>query len=188
MPETPLEDHPHPISEISDEGNQSEQDVEEVAAGETRSDTRNLFLMLSSDLLLLVFQWIGSDDKKSFVRLSICSHDPFLSNFIYNECTYLWKEIDLANFPGITDEQLQSLLERVNARSVTTSVVLNKDTSSPITGAGLEPLRHSRVLESIDLRQSKSTDLGPTGLNDELVADILSTVLPHELQQVKVRK
>jgi hypothetical protein len=94
----------------------------------------------------------------------------------------------LANFPGITDDQLQSLLERVNARSVTTSIVLDKKPSVPITGAGLESLRHSQVLESIDLRQSLDRRLGPTGLNDDLVADILSTMIPHKLHKVKLRK
>ena len=66
--------------------------------------------------------------------------------------------------------------------------MLDKNPRSPITGTGLEPLRHSRVLESIDLRQCSSWTADSTGLNDELVTDILSTMLPHKLKSVKVRK
>jgi hypothetical protein len=52
----------------------------------------------------------------------------------------------------------------------------------------LEPLRGSKVLESIDLRHSLSLNRGPTSFDDELVADILSTIIPHVLETVKVRK
>lgn len=147
----------------------------------------SLFLLLSPELLRLVFEWIGPNDTKAYIRLATCG-DRELAHFIYTECTHLWKEIDLAMCPGITDPQLQSLLQRVSANTVTQSILVDKTPNSPITGAGLEPLRHSRVLERIDLRQSTSHDLGPTGLDDELVAGILSTMLPHKLFMVKVRK
>ena len=147
----------------------------------------SLFLLLSPDLLLLIFGWIGLDDMKAYIRLAI-SCDRELAHFIYTECTFLWREIDLSKFPGITDVQLESLLERINAQSVTRSILLDKETSSPLCGAGLKPLRHSRVLERIDLRQSTSLELGPTELDDELVAGILRSMLPHKLEMVKVRK
>lgn len=95
------------------------------------------------------------------------------------------KELDLSYFPGITDQQLGPLLERINARSVTRSILLDKKTPSPISGRGLEPLRQSRVLESIDLRQWDSLDPGPTGLHDEAVSDILRSMVPHKLGMVK---
>lgn len=153
--------------------------------------TGSLFLLLSAELLLIIFQYIGIDDKKTYVRLAI-SGDDSLSHFIYTECVYLWRHVDLAQYPGITDTQLHSLLERIHAQSVTQTFVLDKNPRNPITGTGLEPLRHSRILESIDLRQSPQSPTctaGPTGLNDELVADILSTMLPHyQLTSVKVRR
>jgi hypothetical protein len=96
--------------------------------------------------------------------------------------------IDLATFPCITDAQLRSLLERMNAESITQTFLFDKNPKHVITGSGLEPLRHSRVLESIDLRQCSDWTAGSTGLDDELVMDILSTVLPHELKSVNVRK
>jgi len=147
----------------------------------------SLFDLLSPDLLLLVFQWVGPHDMKSYIRLAI-SCDQYIAHFIYTECAFLWKVVDLAKLPGITDSQLQSLLERVDARNVTRSILLDKTTRSPIAGSGLEPLRHSRVLESVDLRQTSTLEVGETGLDDELVADILSTMLPHKLETVKVRK
>ena len=134
-----------------------------------------------------MFQYIGKEDKRSFVRLAICS-DQELECFIYTECTYLWRELDLHEFPGITDVQLKSLLERIHAQAITRTIVLDKTSDTVITGAGLEPLRGSKVLESIDLRQSVAYTRGPTSLNDELVTDILSTMIPHKLDTVKVRK
>jgi hypothetical protein len=147
----------------------------------------SLFLVLSAELLFIVFQYIGIDDKKGYIRLAIAG-DDYVAHLIYNECSYLWRHIDLATFPGITDAQLRSLLERINAESVTQTFLLDKNPKHVITGSGLEPLRHSRVLESIDLRQCSDWTAGSTGLDDELVTDILSTVLPHELKSVKVRK
>ena len=129
----------------------------------------SLFDMLSPELLLLMFQYIGTEDKKSYVRLA-ASSDRELANFIYTECTYLWRNLDLQEYPGIQDAQLKSLLERINARSITRSIVLDKTSDTTITGAGLEPLRGSEVLESIDLRQSLSLNRGPTSLDDERVA------------------
>ncbi len=46
----------------------------------------------------------------------------------------------------------------------------------------------SKVLESIDLRQSTLLTRGPTCLDDDLVTEILSTMIPHKLETVKVRK
>lgn len=130
---------------------------------------------------------MGIDDKKAYIRLAI-SGDDYLAHFIYTECLYLWRQLDLSKLPGMTDTQLNSLLERINAQSVTQTFVLDKNPRSPITGAGLEPLRHSRVLESIDLRQCSSWTAGSTGLDDQLVAEILSTMLPHAIKSVKVPK
>lgn len=144
--------------------------------------------MLSPELMRLIFEWIGTDEIKTFVNLAT-SYDGYLDRFIYKECTFLWRHLDLSKFPGITDTQLQSLLERINARRVTQSIVLDKSEGlPPISGAGLEPIRHSRVLQSIDLRQTETRDLGPTGLNDALVAEILSTMIPHKLAKAKVQR
>jgi hypothetical protein len=149
---------------------------------------RNLFDLLCTETLLLVFHYIGTEDKKSYVKLA-ASSDRDLVDFIYTGCTsYLWRNLDLQEYPGIMDSQLKSLLERINGQSITTNIVLDKTSDTTITGSGLEPLRGSKVLESIDLRQSLSLNRGPTSLVDELVADILSTMIPHALETVKVRK
>ena len=124
---------------------------------------------------------------KSFIRLATCC-DPYLERFIYRDCTYLWREIDLKHYPGITDTQLESLLRRINAQSVTQSIILDKNTRKPITGAGLEPLRYSKVLESVDLRQTTTIERGPTGLHDRHVARILKTMVSYKLETVKVRR
>lgn len=152
-------------------------------------DTSNdsLFLRLQPELWRLVFGWIGPDDMKTYIRLA-ATGDRGLAHYIYTESTHLWKVIDLAKFPGITDAQLESLLERVNAVSVTQCIIFDKNPTTLITGRGLEPLRHSRVLESIDLRQTTSVNVGPTWLDDRYVPDLLSTMIPHKLTSIKVRK
>lgn len=94
---------------------------------------------------------------KSLIRLATCCY-PYLERLIYRECTYtyLWRKIDLKNFPGNNDMQLESLMTRINAQSVTRSIILDKNTFKPITGTGLELLRCFRVLESVDLGQTTS--------------------------------
>jgi hypothetical protein len=47
-------------------------------------------LLLSVQLLLVVFQYIGIDDKKIYIRLAITG-DDYVAHFIYNECSYLWR-------------------------------------------------------------------------------------------------
>jgi hypothetical protein len=117
----------------------------------------SLFLQLSPELLLQGFHFIGVNGMKSLIRLATCCY-PYLERFIYRECTYtyLWRKIDLKNFPGNNDMQLESLMTRINAQSVTRSIILDKNTFKPITGTGLEPLRYFRVLESVDLGQTTS--------------------------------
>jgi hypothetical protein len=124
---------------------------------------------------------------KSFIRLATCC-DPYLERFIYRECTFLWRTIDLKNFPGINDMQLESLSRRINAQSATRSFILDRNTLKPITGAGLEPLRYSKVLKSVDLRQTTTLERGPTGLCDSHVSRILRTIVSYQLETVKVRR
>ena len=164
---------------------QQSHDGARIAANVTQG---SLFPNLPTDLVLHVCQFIGNKDLKSYIHLATCC-DPYLERFVYRECAaFLWTHIDLALLPGITDTQLESLFRRIDAQSVTKSILLDKSPRTPITGVGLEPLRNSRVLESIDLRQSNTVQHGPTGLDDELVADILITMIPHNLRKVKIRK
>lgn len=145
-----------PSLESSDELENEKNEQVIPPSNVARADTNgSLLRMLSPELLVLIFQWIGLYDLKSFVWLAICS-DQDLAHFIYTECTFLWREIDLANCRGITDRQLNSLLERVNARSVTKSIILHK--KATITALGLEPLQGSRVLQSIEYCNRSTCD------------------------------
>jgi hypothetical protein len=108
---------------------------------------RNLFDLLSTETLLLVFQYIGTEDKESYVRLA-ASSDRDLVDFIYTGCTYLWRNLDLQEYPGITDSQLKSLLERINAQSITTSIVLDKTSDTTITEVQVWSRCEARKLES----------------------------------------
>ena len=95
--------------------------------------------MLSPELLLHMFQWIGPDDMKSYIRLAI-SGDPVLTSLSIQNALISGDTLTWPSFRALRIVQLQSLLERINARSVTESITFDKKTSSPITGAGLEPL------------------------------------------------
>lgn len=66
----------------------------------------------------------------------------------------------------------------MNARDVTNSLSIMGCTG--VRGRGLEALRGSRKLEQIDLRRSRQEmeTLGETGLDDQFVVDVLSSMAP----------
>ena len=98
-------------------------------------------------------------------------------------------DIDLAKLPGITDVQLATVptrTNRINARcAVTQSITFDKKTSFSIIGTGLEPSRHSRVLQSIHLQQSDATEYRPTRLYDEFVS---LDQIPYKPRLIKLFK
>ena len=61
------------VERISDENAAENNNENDMANGTDGS----LFDHLSPELLLLVFQWIGPDDMKAYIRLAI-SGDPVL--------------------------------------------------------------------------------------------------------------
>jgi hypothetical protein len=111
-----------------------------------------------------------------------------LRHLVYGEdCSPLWENIDFSKVPytrtsSITDETLSSLLTRVNAREVTKRLSLRD--CHRLRGIGLESLRHSRVLESVDLRIHW---YWAEQINAHLV-DILRTTVPHKLFMVRLHK
>ena len=109
---TKLEEEPAALiaeeSESEENGGASE--------GVVANPSGSLFLVLSTELLLIVFQYIGIDDKKAYIRLAI-SGDEYLAHFIYTECLYLWRQLDLSKFPGMTGYSAK-LTARTNQCSV----------------------------------------------------------------------
>lgn len=69
---------------------EDEENSVELAASPNEENDENgsLFRMLSPELLLFIFQWIGPHDMKSYIRLAT-SGDQVLAHFIYEECTHL---------------------------------------------------------------------------------------------------
>ena len=103
---------------------------------------------LSVDLMVHILEFVELPER---LRLSMCSTK--LLKVITTECTPLWVDIvfySLKHATSLTDDMLAALLTRVNARNVTK--YLDLDGCSKIDGRGLAPLRHSRVLERVDLR------------------------------------
>ena len=113
---------------------------------------------------------------------------------ITRECTTLWVHIDFQSFPEgckdierflwrlyakLTDEMLASFLTKVNAREVTKSLRLWG--CEKVRGAGLEPLRHSHILERIDVGSERGTR---EEMDEALVMDVLRTMIPHKLFHV----
>jgi hypothetical protein len=70
---------------------------------------------------------------------------------------------------------LAALLTNVNAREVTKTKTLRLWGCDEFRGAGLEPLRHSSILECIDLVTESDS---PGILDEALVTDILRTMIP----------
>ena len=69
---------------------------------------------------------------------------------VYRESSQAWFKIDFDEDKRLTDYDLSRLLTRVNAGSVTNDLDLFG--CNQIRGSGLAPLRHSRVLQRLDLR------------------------------------
>ena len=141
--------------------------------------TASMLEQLPLELLTRVLEF---SDLPERLQLSRCS--KMLLKTITKDCKSLWIEIDFRSVRGhehLTDEMLEALLIRVNARDVTKRLCLYQ-CSSIRNGRGLTPLRHSRVLEQVGL------DTGCPIPNiremEREVLRILRTVIPHKLFQV----
>ena len=134
---------------------------------------------LPVDLLTRVLEFSELPER---LQLARCSAG--LLKLITKECTTLWIKIDFCRdrsfhkkADALTDTMLTALLARVNARDVTKCLSLRF--CSKIRGDGLVPLRSSSVLECTDLRTASNT------LDMSLTTDILRTMIPHKLFEVK---
>ena len=136
------------------------------------------------DLMLAILQRL---DLRALCRLAGCS--KLTQRLVYAQAERLWRRIDLGSWPHhpgegasnylarLTDEALATILRRCNAHGVTTYISLRHCTG--LSGAGLAPLRSSRVLQEIDLR-TEDRHLyrpGPASLNNVAVVDVLRTLL-----------
>lgn len=118
-------------------------------------------------------------DIPSRIKLALCN-----TNFqrrVYQECSQSWRVMSFADLPtalrqSLTDNDLSTLLVRVNARENT--VKLNIACCARIDGDGLEPLTGSRVLEYVSCSEK-----GEYYDRDELIA-ILETMIPYKLSTV----
>ena len=152
----------------------------------------NPFLALPRDIMVHIMNLLqirdgtGNVDNRTLILFSSC--DQYLQNLICNEYSFLWENISFTNpsLQKLTDSQLHGFLERVNAASVTKSLNLH---DCPITGTGLIPLMNSRVLETVDLKvdTTRSSSNSPTGLDDAVVAEVLSSMLAYKIETVKLR-
>ena len=134
-------------------------------------------IMVNIVNLLRPAHYMNRYDNRTLITLSSC--DKYLQNLICKDLSFLWEDICLwYGRSALTDSQLHSFLERVNAARVTRSLHLQL---CSITGLGLIPLMGSRVLETVDLRVGSST-----GLDDSVVAGILGSMLPYKLETVKL--
>jgi len=153
-----------------------------TAAAWTAFQKLSLLEKLQIDPMVHVCQYL---DLPMRWCLSRCSKT--LERLITKECTALWRHINF-HLGGVakdvcenvlTDEMVASFLTKVNARHVTLSLVLKS--CRKMTGTCLEPLRHSRVLRRVHFdRDSRGL------LNDEIVEDILRTMMPYKLVDVKL--
>lgn len=120
-------------------------------------------------------------------RLKLARCNSALSRQILRESLGAWEIIDCFELLGpssrkvMTDNDLSSLLTRVNAREVTKGLVL--DGCRSILGSGLSPLRLSTVLEYVTLRDTLASE-NPApflwNLHPSLSRCLEYVVLPNE--------
>ena len=89
---------------------------------------------------------------------------------------FSWRILVFTGDDRLTDYQLSQLLVRINAREITKE--LNLSLVSHIHGQGLAPLRHSRVLERIDLVGTGAEK------NPMPILQTLRTMIPYALHEV----
>jgi hypothetical protein len=115
--------------------------------------------------------------------LALASASSGLRRTVYKKSSGLWTHLDFSTLPlttraRLTDKSLAGLLKRVNAKHVTKT--LNLANCANLDGGGLSPLRHSRRLESVDLRRESPN------LNEERRAvRELRTMIHHKLSYVR---
>lgn len=118
-------------------------------------------------------------DIPSRVKLARCNQA--LQQRVYRDCSKAWVRVffsamDRTARKRLSDVDLARLLIRFNAREVTRGLSLIN--CRAIMGAGLKPLRHSRVLRNIALIGTGAA-MNPTPFIWHL-----RTMLPHELSSV----
>ena len=91
--------------------------------------------------------FFGAGDIKSLVRLGETSKQ--WGQFVYRDTPQLWEKIGCRKMASMTDGQLAALLRRTNAKEKTKEI--NLKICYSITGTGLEPLKGSTALRSINL-------------------------------------
>ena len=118
--------------------------------------TKVSFDNLPPDAIRLILRgFLGGPTKDliSLIRLSASSRG--LQRCVFSEAPFLWTVLDLSKVEKkyrkrIRDHQLESLLRRTNAVSVTKKLSLNGCLG--LRGTGIAPLLGSTVLQEIDLR------------------------------------
>lgn len=116
-------------------------------------------------------------------KLKLASLNSRMRRRIYQDCSRTWETIDFVRFcryavrQRLADADLARLLTDVSARSITKK--LNLCHCRLIGGAGLEPLRESRVLETVLLEETHA-DID----SQNLALWHLSNSIQHKLGQV----
>ena len=130
---------------------------------------------LPHDILQHILTFV---ELPAIISLASCNHHT--SNLIYEHCSTLWVKIDFSNLKHsykLTDEYLKKFLQRVNARKVVKFLSIRNCIG--IKGYGLEPLRASEALETIDLRVLPFNKyLNNVKLDETYIVNLLYSIIP----------
>lgn len=143
----------------------------------SRFENASRMEQLPVDVLVGVLEFSTLAER---IQLGRCS--KILLNTISKDFTLLWVEINLEGAVNLTDNMLEALLTRVNARSVTKNINL-AGCSSLVDGNCLAPLRSSHVLERVNICTGC-----PLRVVNEFERDalkVLRTSIPFRLRSVK---
>ena len=140
-----------------------------------RSRNISQFNCLPQEIVELILSYV---ELPSIIALASCNH--LLSTLIYETCNGLWSSLDFSELPNnfrLTDKCLKNFLKRINAQENTR--YLSIQNCSAIQGYGLEPLRSSTVLHTIDLRVVPfDKNLNSLQLDEAYIVQLLYSMIP----------
>ncbi len=133
--------------------------------------------VLQPNLITRILEFVELVD-----RIQAAHSSKKMRRHVYKHCSSLWIHLDFSALPlnirsRFNDENLARLLKRINAKSVTRTLSLAS--CDLVDGSGMSPLRHSPVLETVDLRRNS-----PDPQHERRATRELRTMVHHALFHV----
>lgn len=136
---------------------------------------------LPTEILVRILLFLDIPAKVKLARCNLT-----LQQRVYRDCSDAWTFMQFYTYGyggphlHLTDLELSTLFTRINAREVVKQ--LDLEDCGNIRGSGLAPLRNSRVLERVNVENTKFYP------NPSVALNILYSSIPYNLSQVLMDK